>query len=186
MKFRPRQWLAALLLLPIFAGAEEPVVADPQAVVPAQRTPAAPSFDLKQESMQGILRAAAATQDQNDAAEISSDTLPSDTPASDASLALRLGTLEFRAPRRPHHTECDSFDCVAYTADGLALYSFPRDQMIHPTGGDYYDTWLACQSGDDMLSTFERYDQCRGVDIGLPPKSLNGVQLKLPKIRLGD
>jgi hypothetical protein len=185
MKFRLRQWLAALLLLPIYAGAEEPVAADPQAAVPAQVAPATASFDLKHASMQGILRAAAVTQNENDAAD-SSDTLSGDTPANDASLALRLGNLAFRAPRRPHHTECDSFDCVAYTADGLALYSFPRDQMIHPTGGDHYDSWLACQSGDDMLSTFERYDQCRGVDIGLPSKTVNGVQLKLPKIRPGD
>jgi hypothetical protein len=37
-----------------------------------------------------------------------------------------------------------------------------------------------------MLSTFERYRQCRGVHIGLPPKVVGGVQLKLPKIRPGN
>lgn len=182
MKFRLRVWPAALLLLPAFACAEEPAVTTTEiANAPAQGTPTAISFDLKHASVQEILRTAAASQGESSAREASGD-----TPADDSgSLAARLGVLEFRAPRRAHHTDCDSFDCVTYTADGVALYSFPRDQMIH-AGGDHQDSWLACQSGDDMLSTFERYDQCRGVDIGLPPKVVNGVQLKLPKIRLGN
>jgi hypothetical protein len=65
--------------------------------------------------------------------------------------------------------KCDNIDCIAYSADDAPLYSVPRSQYY----GDRLeeskrDAWLSCQSRDNLLSTFERYDKCRGVTIGLP------------------
>ena len=79
-----------------------------------------------------------------------------------------LPGIPFRAPRRVHHMDCDSFNCVAYTADDQALYTIPREQYFGINADDPQEAWLSCQSGNDLLTTFERYDKCRGVTIGLP------------------
>jgi len=140
---------------------------------PVEKAPVAQSssLDLKAASVQQILRANATAQSTNASG------------ASPQAAATRLPPLQFRAPRRVHHHECDAMDCTAYTSDGTALFSFPRDQMLVANEKRNADAWLSCQQNDDMLSTFERYDKCRGVSIGLPPASLGNVEVKLPKAR---
>lgn len=46
-------------------------------------------------------------------------------------------------------------------------------------GGGTKDEWLTCQSGNDLLTTFERFDKCRGVSIGLPVQ-FGGTMINLP------
>jgi hypothetical protein len=94
-----------------------------------------------------------------------------------------LADIPFRAPRRPHHMDCDSFNCVAYTADDEALYTIPRDQYFGVNSNDPQKAWLSCQSGNDLLTTFERYDKCRGVSIGLPLQG-HDLIVDLPKLTL--
>ena len=73
---------------------------------------------------------------------------------------------------------------MAYTADDFALFSVPRDQYYGVASGGLGEDWLSCQSHDDLLTTFERYDKCRGITIGLPPVGFGNVRLDLPKLRL--
>jgi hypothetical protein len=166
MKMPDRQWIAVLLLLPVIAYADEP--AKP-ATSSTARTPA--SFNLKDAAVQNIVRATASDNFHAVANQESVGVVNT--------LNEKLGDIRFRAPRRLHHTECDAFDCTAYTADDQPLYSFPRQQMSNRG-----DDWLSCQSGNDLLTTFERYDECRGVRVGQPPLRVGGVELRLPKIRL--
>jgi hypothetical protein len=132
-----------------------------------------PVLSLHAPEVQKVIRAAAKT--------------PADTAPLNLAPAVTLGgqvTIPFRAPRRPHHMQCDDSTCVAYTADDVALYTIPRYQYYgdrapaDPTAGE----WLSCQSRDDLLTTFERYDQCRGITIGLPPLALGKVQIETPEI----
>lgn len=172
-----RHWLTGLSwLLPTLALAADPAPATSAAADPAKpaSSAAAPVPDLKNFDFRQIARATAL------ATANASAPAPADQPSD-----TRLADLPFRAPRRVHHHECDSVDCVAYAADGTALFSFPREQMIHaPAAEANDDDWLSCQQNDDMLSTFERYDKCRGVGIGLPPKVIRDVEVKLPSLRL--
>jgi hypothetical protein len=78
-----------------------------------------------------------------------------------------------------YHMKCDLSDCVAYTADGDALYTVPRDQYLGVNGGSTREEWLSCQSGNDLLTTFERHDKCRGVSIGLPVQ-IGGTLVNVP------
>jgi hypothetical protein len=125
---------------------------------------AAPTLDLKDLRIQKILQASAASQ-------------PPESRT--AAAAPVLMSLPPPSPRRVHRTECDFLQCVAYASDGRVLYSFPREQASHPSRDDF-DGWLSCQQIDDLLSTFERYDKCRGISTGLPLKVVDGVQLRLP------
>ena len=125
-----------------------------------------PTFNLKSAQVQESIRAAARAQ---------SEATPqvAAAPSADAAQPIVLGTqtsIPFRALRRPHHVKCDNIDCVAYTADDVVLYSVPRTQYYgqRMDDGSKSDAWLSCQSQDDLLTTFERYDKCRGVTIGLP------------------
>lgn len=126
--------------------------------------PSVPSLDLKEARIQKILAVSAASQPAE-----------SRTPVAEPVL-MRLPP---PSPRRVHRTECESWQCVAYASDGRVLYSIPREQVSHPSRGDL-DGWLSCQQVDDLLSTFERYDKCRGLTIGLPSKVVEDAQLRLP------
>jgi hypothetical protein len=149
MKLRTRMMMCVLVALPALAFAGDGV----EKTV----TPAKPAFDLKTSKVQGVIRSHAVAQ------TAVADPEPAESAPSD------IKPLPFRAPRRVHHVDCDSFHCVAYTADDDVLFSIPREQYFGVSGnGHSSDSWLACQSGNDLLSTFERYDKCRGVSIGLP------------------
>jgi hypothetical protein len=149
MKLRTGILMSALLAMPALSFAGDPVEAKPAATKTA--------FDLKAASVQGVIRSHAAAQ------TVVGKVEPGEPTTAD------LKPLPFRAPRRVHHVDCDSFNCVAYTADDDVLFSIPRDQYFGVTGnGSTKDSWLACQSGNDLLTTFERYDKCRGVSVGIP------------------
>jgi hypothetical protein len=154
MKLQIRMLMSALLALPALSFAGDPIDAKPA----ASKTPASkPALDLKATRVQDVIRNHAVVQAASEKAE------PSESAPTD------IEPLPFRAPRRVHHVDCDSFNCVAYTADDDTLFSVPRDQYFGVTGnGSASDAWLACQSGNDLLSTFERYDKCRGLSVGLP------------------
>jgi hypothetical protein len=114
---------------------------------------------------------------------------PPDTAAANAAPAVTLGeqvAIPFRAPRRPHHMECDNISCVAYTADGVALYTVPQAQYYgdRAPGGNAANEWLSCQSRDNLLTTFQRYDKCHGITIGLPPLAMGDTWIAAPGIRI--
>jgi len=132
--------------------------------------PAKPTFDLKTAGVKDVIRTHALAE------AASEKTDPAESAATD------LKPLPFRAPRRVHHMECDSFNCVAYTADNDALFSVPRDQYFGVRENDgSRDSWLSCQSGNNLLSTFERYDKCRGVSVGIPVQ-MHDVIVNVPVI----
>ena len=173
MKTHTWMLVGTMLALPALGLAQEHAAAKP---APAASTPVAkPTFDLRNAGVQDVIRANAVAQ----------QPLPNDDLA--ASESKNLKPLPFRAPRRLHHMDCDSFNCVAYTADDVALYTIPRDQYfgVRAGGGNPQEDWLSCQSGNDLLTTFERYDKCRGVSIGLPLQ-VHGVKLDLANITLRD
>ena len=95
--------------------------------------------------------------------------------------AIERQRIPFRSPRRMHHMDCGLADCVAYNADGDALFTVPREQYAGKNGSSASDEWMSCQSSNDLLTTFERYDKCRGVGIGLPLQ-FRDVIVKLPII----
>jgi hypothetical protein len=163
--------VCALLVLPAFASPPEKV----QSAAATQPDTAKPTFDLKAVGVQAAIRAAAASEP---------DPIKPDT-AEPATAGKDLLSLTFRAPRRAHHMNCDSFVCVAYSADGDALFTIPRDQTSRVTdvGDNGRNEWLSCQSGNDLLTTFERYDKCRGVTIGLPARSHDSL-LDVPDLTL--
>jgi hypothetical protein len=187
MHMHSRILIAALLVVPMLGLAQEPAgvkTAEPAHKAAAQdvSSPARPTFDLKDAAMQSVIRASAATA--SDGFRLSSSAeqrQPQDNDTAPARAALR--SIPFRAPRRLHHMDCDSLNCVAYSADGEALYSVPREQQFGINTDDSKEAWLSCQSSDNLLTTFERYDKCRGVSIGLPLQS-HDVIVNLPKIRL--
>jgi hypothetical protein len=166
MKTRTGLLMAALLALPALVFAQEQKAAPPGPAL-AQPAQSRPTFDLKASGVRDAIRANAV-----------SDAPPKENEA--PTTRTDLPPLQFRAPRRVHRVECDSFNCVAYTADDDALFSIPRDQYFGVTeNGSGRDAWLSCQSGNDLLTTFERYDKCRGVSIGIPVQ-FQDVQLNVP------
>jgi hypothetical protein len=187
MKTRTWMLIGALLAIPTLGWVDEPakpatswspgaapaVVAAP----PAEKA----ALNLQAVEVQKIIRNVA--KKQIETAPLASGALLFDQPRT-AELGEQV-TIPFRAPRRAHHMNCDSFNCVAYTADNYALYTIPRDQYYDVANdGKNGEGWLACQSHDNLLSTFERYDKCRGISVGLPPVGFGNVTLDLPKLRL--
>ena len=121
------------------------------------------------------------------AAAAASEVSETRTPKTESKVQAELADIRFRAPRRVHHTKCDGEDCVAFSADNEALFSMNRDlrnDLASMSNEQLDDAWLSCQDTNNLLSTFERFDRCRGIRIGTPPLNLGGAQLKLPKIRL--
>jgi hypothetical protein len=163
-------------LMPAVVLAAEPSTPakPPDDKPPARAARPVPTLSLSDTAVQEIVRANAVAQ----AKQVSSQPQAHDPSAS------KLPPLPFRAPRRVHHHECSLSECVAYAADGTALFTFPRDQMLHGNSDDRLDGWLSCQQNDDLLSTFERYDKCRGITVGLPPVQFGNVPVKLPPLRL--
>ena len=166
--------LAALLALPASGFAQEPAAnpataAQPPAARSTPQAPANPSYDLKTAGVQGVVRATAAVQDTF--AEFSKE--PAGKKPTD---------LVFRAPRRPYHIVCGVIDCVAYTADGDSLYTIPRQQYLGANGDNPREVSQSCQSGNDLLPTFERYDKCHSFGVGLP-LDIHGVMVNLPLYR---
>jgi hypothetical protein len=186
MKVGTWMLFGSLLCLPAPGLTQEPRSAIPLATAitptsqPAPQSSAKPEFDLRNSSVQGVIRAnarAAAAPSQPQSAQ----NLP-------VNFTLAAGAMEqqgvpFRAPRRTQRLDCGLSDCVAYDADGDALFTVPREQYVGTRGKTAADEWLSCQSSNDLLTTFERYDKCRGVSIGLPLKiSDSDIILKLPLI----
>lgn len=165
---KKRTWMLSvtLLALPSFAWCDEK-----------------PTFDLSDAAVQKVIRAAAALPATAIVPGATSPRLPDQDLALPA-IGENLVAIPFRAPRRFHHLDCDSFNCVAYTADGDALYSLPRDQHYGINSDKPEESWLACQSGNNLLTTFERYDLCRGVRIGIPGAELGNIVLNPPMLRL--
>src|SRR5215216_3820806 len=99
--------VCVLLAMPAFASPPEKV--QPLAATQPDTATAKPTFDLKAAGVQAAIRAAAASE-------------PVDPNKADTTEPAAAGdellSLTFRAPRRAHHMDCDSFACVAYSADG--------------------------------------------------------------------
>jgi hypothetical protein len=159
-----------MLIGTLMTGAAPGWPAEPAAPAQARE----PVLSLQAPEVQKVIRAAAKTP---------AGTAPSAAPA------VTLGdqaTIPFRAPRRPHHIECDNISCIAYTADDVALYTVPRDQFYgeRAPGEHSAGEWLSCQSRDNLLTTFQRYDRCRGITIGLPPLGVGDTLIAAPGIRI--
>jgi hypothetical protein len=152
-----RLLLSALLMLPACGWSDD------KPATPADEKK--PTFTLSDAEVRKIVRAAANRKVEGfrfvKDPQVATDIPPSATAARFQPLA--------RLPRATRVVfECRSLTeaCGAYDYDGNYLYSVPREQVYpNSTGGS--DDWLACQSGDDMLSTFERFDRCRGIGVML-------------------
>ena len=163
-----RTWIIPPLLLLVSIA-----VADDK---PAPRSaPAAkPTFDLNDTALRKIVRETAA----NAAAAKQSDSTPE--PAS--SVAAQIGTLPMRKGKTPITVNCDGIavDCAALDANGNELYRVPRWQVFGINSGD--PTMASpCQSSNNLLSTFERADRCRGIGL-LLPTPWDKVNVALPAI----
>jgi hypothetical protein len=79
-------------------------------------------------------------------------------PATKLSAAFRLQPPE----RQPVVVECRVFDCLGYDATGKVVRTLPPPAQGGLMSADA-DAWYSCQSGNNMLSTFERFDQCSGI-----------------------
>jgi hypothetical protein len=181
---KARTWLlfGTLLCLPLLGMAQDsqPLPAK-AAIAPTPATTAPPSkqpqFDFRNTRVQSVIRANARAASAPSQMQTERN-LPADpTPTS----AIGQQVLAFRAPRRMHHMDCGLSDCVAYNADGDALFTVPREQYVGTNANNAADEWLSCQSGNDLLTTFQRYDKCRGVGIGLPLQ-FHDVIVNLPLI----
>jgi hypothetical protein len=177
----PRILMLVLLAAPVVAPAQQPSTSPASSIVTApaksHAAPAQSPFRVSNPDVQRVLRETAV------ASEAS-------TPAADASARADanppegFGPLRFRAPRRVDRMKCDGDRCVALTADGTELYTVTEDGRVPYdtwSTGDHYDAWLSCQSSNNLLTTFERFDKCRGISIGIPAVSSN-LGFALPRI----
>jgi hypothetical protein len=174
MNARALLWIGVLTLLPLAGGAAEPAAPAP-ATTATPAKPAPGAFDLKNAAVQDLVRTTAAS--------ASEDATPPDTAVAHDE---KLADLRFRGPRRPHYMECDALACTAFTKDKDPLYSISREQMGDQSlsSEHSFDQWLSCQQGNDLLSTFERFDKCRGITIGLPPLEFRDVEIRRPPLAL--
>jgi hypothetical protein len=167
--------LLALALLPLVALSQTPPA---EAPVPAS-VPGKPLLSMSGTELRDMARDVARTRAESPDANASRDAQGADAdPESSSRTTAVLGPLPMRARKVAVRYECLLHDCKAYDADGNVLYSVPRTTIA---GADKLteDQWLACQSGDDMLSTFERFDQCRGVGL-LVPTPWDAVLFRVP------
>lgn len=141
---------AALLALPVISWSQEKEVR----VEKPATTPA--SLAVHSDTVRDILRSAAREHSADE------DANPSEIPAP------RL-QVRFKADERVDHVDCDLLQCYAYAKDGHVVRSAsPEDFFgLMPESRTSSDAWLACQDTNDLLSTFERYDRCRGVGLSL-------------------
>jgi hypothetical protein len=164
-----RTWIVLpfLLVVAIAVANDNPV---------AQSAPGAkPTFDLDNSALRKIVREAAA---KNAVATPRSD---SNTESASA-VAAQIGTLPMRKGKTPITVNCDGIavDCDALDANGNELYRVPRWQVFGVNSGDP-SMASPCQSSNNLLSTFERADRCRGVGL-LLPTPWDKVNFALPAI----
>ena len=188
MKMSTWKVFGTLLCLPAFALAQEESstpapAASAQVSRPAPQPSNKPDFDLRNSSVQRVIsanaRAASAPSQPQSVQYKTGQDLP-------VTLTFVAGAIEqqgipFRASRRMQRMDCGLTDCVAYNADGDALFTIPREQYVGTNGRTASDEWMSCQSSNDLLTTFERYDKCRGIGIGLPLRFHDTI-VKLPII----
>jgi hypothetical protein len=143
-----------LLLAVAVANANEKPTPQP---MPAAK----PTFDLRSDALKKIVRATAAD------APVATQPASATEPAS--VVAAKIGPLPMRKRSTPTSVNCDGIgsDCAALDANGNELYRIPRWQVFGMNPGDP-STPSPCQSSNNMLSTFERADRCRGVGVLLP------------------
>jgi hypothetical protein len=85
---------------------------------------------------------------------------------SPTAISGELERIPVQRARRPYAIGCDDFDCYTIDRNGNPIEKVPRDKYLGKFGNDPADL-LACQSDNNMLSTFERDAQCRGLGNGL-------------------
>lgn len=96
-----------------------------------------------------------------------------------SSVELGMGPLRMKGSKVPARYECEVDKCAAYDKDGNVLWYLPRDQFFTQGNDRDSDTWLSCQQHNDMLSTTERVEQCRGLGL-LVPTPWEKVRLAVP------
>lgn len=82
-----------------------------------------------------------------------------DVPATKVAAAFRLEPPQ----RQPVVVECRVFECLGYDASGKVIGSVPPPERFGYLSTRDPDDWYSCQSRNNMLSTFERLDECSGV-----------------------
>lgn len=152
----------ATIILPLLLAATLAIADEKPA--PQAAASARPGFDLKHAAVKKIVRetavrAAAAQPEPNAEAE----------PANASAVAARIGTLPMRKSSAPVTMNCGGIaeDCAALDANGNELYRLPRSQVFG-TNLDDPASSLPCLSSNNLLSTFDRVDRCRGVGLLLP------------------
>jgi hypothetical protein len=152
---------AALFALPVTGWSQEEAahaVAQPQA--------SAVSLNLHGDVVREILRATA----REESAAM--------TAAEHEPIQSRLPplALRFRSDERIDHVDCDELQCYAYAKDDRILYTKAREPRVDMLSVDSTtsEAWLSCQDTNDMLSTFERFDRCRGIGISLTVPWIGG------------
>jgi hypothetical protein len=150
--------LFAALLLPATGWSQEKPARAESSATPAT------SLAVQGETVRGILRTVALAHPA--ATATATETV---TPIAQG-LALK-----FRSDRRIDHVECDALQCYAYSRDGEVLFATPRDPGLGALSDvPKSDAALACLDTNDLLTTFERVDRCRGIGIGAPLQWSNG------------
>jgi hypothetical protein len=128
---------------------------------PAKPANAAPAFRASDPGVRELLRAWARIASQ-----------PATSSGTEPALTRTAALLQasIKAPRRVDRLECGALTCYARSRDGELLYSKPRDwqQGGVSVADSTSDAWLSCQDTNNMLSTFDRYDACRGISLGSP------------------
>ncbi len=143
------------LLLAAQCWAADPA---PAAKPPADESLKAP-LTLDSPAVRKTLREAARqlASDANSQETQDEKTLTAD-PATKLSATFRLASPE----RQPVVVECRVFECLGYDATGKVVRTMPPPAQGGLMSADA-DAWYSCQSGNNMLSTFERFDQCSGI-----------------------
>lgn len=80
-------------------------------------------------------------------------------PATKVATSFRLEPPQ----RQPVVVECRVFECLGYDATGKVLGSVPPPERSGYLSTNDPDAWYSCQSRNNMLSTFERLDECSGI-----------------------
>jgi hypothetical protein len=121
------------------------------------KAPAAtPRFDVRDAEIQKLLRAAIATR--REGFRLMSVAVPSgETPSSRVAVQTTFAT---RPLRQPAAVECREFDCIAYDEKGKVLYTTPPPDPGPRIFTGTKQEWLSCQSGNNLLPTWERAEIC--------------------------
>jgi hypothetical protein len=166
--------LLSLLSFGVAQADDKPSIVNPATAAPAHAAPTAkPNFDLHDAAIRQIVR---------DTVE----SLPSSSTAAnpDSRFAARLGSLSIHDRKVPFAVHCSdsvSNDCAAYDADGNELYRIPRNQ-VYPVDFTDLTTAASCISSNDLLTTFDRADRCRGIGV-LLPTPWDRVNIAVPLFR---